>query len=378
MNEHWSVVATPSKRRSMKRWVIHALVVGAMVSGVTAFVSFNKTIQLTVDGHTSKIHTFASNVSGVLARQGIKVDVHDSVVPDLDRPISDGGRIAIRFGRPIDLNLDGNSNRVWVTATSVHEALDQLGLREENMYVSASRSLPIGRAGLALKVLTPRRVTVIADGRTRTLNTSAVTVRALLVESGISLDPKDEVNPQLDTTPVDGSTIRVVRIQSQQMTIKVEIPFDTKSIPDPTMFPWDRTVVTPGVKGVKEVTIALVSRDGKVASRNTLTERIVSQPVTQVVRIGTKPTKYAITGAEHLNWAALAKCESGGDPRSTNDGAGNYYGLYQFSPSTWRSVGGHGMPNKASPDEQTYRAEMLYKREGAHPWPVCGRHLHDR
>jgi len=349
-----------------------------MVSGISAFISFNKTVELTVDGHTTKVHTFASSVRGVLARQGINVGVHDSVVPELDRHVGEGGRIAVRFGRPIDLSLDGNNEQVWVTATSVHEALDQLGLRDENMFVSVSRSASIGRRGLALQVLTPRQVTVIADGRSHQLNTAAATVRQLLVEAGITLNPADEINPALNTTPANGATVRVVRVESRQLTIKVDIPFDVQQIKDPNLFTWDRQVVTPGVNGVKQVTLALVTRDGKPASRKAISETVLTKPVTEVVRVGTKATKYATTGAERLNWAALAKCESGGDPRSNNNGADNYYGLYQFSPSTWRSVGGHGMPNKASPDEQTYRAQMLYKREGAHPWPVCGHHLHDK
>jgi uncharacterized protein YabE (DUF348 family) len=347
-----------------------------MVSGVTAFVSFNRSIQLTVDGKTSKIHTFASSVAGVLARQGITLSEHDSVVPDPERSVPDGARIAVRFGRPVDLELDGSANRVWVTATTVHEALDQLGLGDENMVVSASRSAPIGRAGLALRVLTPREVTVVADGRARHLNTAAATVRQLLLEAGIALDPKDEVNPQLDSTPVGGSSIRVVRVLAKQLTIKVELPFNVRKIKDPTMFPWDRKVVTPGVKGVKEVTLELVSRDGRVASRNTVVERVISAPVTEVVRVGTKPTRYAATGAEHMNWGSLARCESGGDPHAVNS-SGAYHGLYQFSPGTWQTVGGHGKPSKASAEEQTYRAELLYKRAGAGQWPVCGRHLHD-
>jgi hypothetical protein len=79
-----------------------------------------------------------------------------------------------------------------------------------------------------------------------------------------------------------------------------------------------------------------------------------------------------------LNWKALARCESGGDPASTNGGADDYFGLYQFSPSTWRSVGGKGLPSKAGVAEQTYRAELLYKEQGTSPWPVCGHHLFDK
>src|ERR1700761_3522232 len=125
--EVWRAVLTRFLPHTTKRWLVHAVVIAAMVSGVTAFVSFDKTIQLSVDGHTSRIHTFASSVGGVLARQGIAVGEHDTVVPDLNRSVGAGGRIAVRFGRPIQLNLDGHATRVWVTATSVDEALDQLG-----------------------------------------------------------------------------------------------------------------------------------------------------------------------------------------------------------------------------------------------------------
>lgn len=68
---------------------------------------------------------------------------------------------------------------------------------------------------------------------------------------------------------------------------------------------------------------------------------------------------------------AIAACESGGNP-ATNTGNG-FYGKYQFTLQTWASVGGSGNPAQASEAEQNQRAEMLYAREGAAPWPVCGR-----
>ena len=39
------------------------------------------------------------------------------------------------------------------------------------------------------------------------------------------------------------------------------------------------------------------------------------------------------------------------------------------------SVGGSGDPAKASAQEQTYRAQLLYKRSGAGQWPHCGKNL---
>lgn len=78
----------------------------------------------------------------------------------------------------------------------------------------------------------------------------------------------------------------------------------------------------------------------------------------------------SVQTSDGLNWAAVAQCESGGNP-ATNTGNG-YYGLYQFSLSTWQSVGGAGYPNEASAEEQTYRAQILLQRSGDEQWPVCG------
>jgi hypothetical protein len=100
----------------------------------------------------------------------------------------------------------------------------------------------------------------------------------------------------------------------------------------------------------------------------------VEVALVEQVTVGTKDKPTATPSADGLNWAALAKCESGGNPRAVNPAG--YYGLYQFSLSTWRSVGGSGNPVDASPDEQTARAQTLYARSGAGQWG-CGSHLFD-
>ena len=66
-------------------------------------------------------------------------------------------------------------------------------------------------------------------------------------------------------------------------------------------------------------------------------------------------------------------CESSGDPHATEAPGGNggplgHYGLFQFDIPTWESVGGHGDPRDASPEEQWMRAYMLYQRRGWQPW----------
>ena len=71
-----------------------------------------------------------------------------------------------------------------------------------------------------------------------------------------------------------------------------------------------------------------------------------------------------------VNWDAVAKCESGGN-WAINTGNG-YYGGLQFSPATWTSNGGTGMPPQASREGPIRVAENGYQAQGSAAWPPCG------
>jgi hypothetical protein len=72
-------------------------------------------------------------------------------------------------------------------------------------------------------------------------------------------------------------------------------------------------------------------------------------------------------------WDKLARCESGGN-WSINTGNG-YYGGLQFSLGSWRAVGGHGYPHRASRAEQIRKGRRLKARQGWGAWPSCSRKL---
>ncbi|MQA64073.1 MAG: transglycosylase [Actinophytocola sp.] len=75
------------------------------------------------------------------------------------------------------------------------------------------------------------------------------------------------------------------------------------------------------------------------------------------------------------DWAKLRMCESS-DRYHINTGSG-YYGAYQFDLPTWRSVGGEGRPDQASPKEQDFRALYLYRMRGWQPWECANREFLD-
>lgn len=100
-----------------------AAVALALTATGVGYAAMSKTVTLSVDGHTTQVRVLGSTVKDVLSKQDIKVGDHDVVVPSPDSKIGDGSRVAVKYGRPLDVSLDGKDKRYWVTATDVATAL---------------------------------------------------------------------------------------------------------------------------------------------------------------------------------------------------------------------------------------------------------------
>ncbi|WP_069768626.1 resuscitation-promoting factor [Streptomyces sp. LUP30] len=360
---------------TMRRLLPQALVVAFLAGGTTAFVAEDKAVELTVDGKPRTLHTFADDVGELLAEEGVKVGAHDVVAPAPGAALTSGDEVAVRYGRPVRLTLDGHRHDMWTTAHTVEEALRQLWVRAEGAYMSVSRSQPIGRAGLALDVRTERSVTVMADGRARTVRTNAATVREAVQAAGITLRGQDTTSVDPGSFPRDGQTVTVLRITGSQEVREEQIPFPVRRTEDPSLFKGTEVVERAGQPGLRRITYALRTVNGVRQRPRRIRDEVVRAPRTQVVKVGTKPRPTSVQGADGLNWQSLAACESGGRPNAV-DSSGTYGGLYQFDTRTWQNLGGSGRPQDAPAEEQTFRAKKLYVRRGASPWPHCGTRLH--
>ncbi|MFJ4472744.1 ubiquitin-like domain-containing protein [Streptomyces sp. NPDC089424] len=360
---------------SVRRLLPRALVVAFLAGGTTAFVAEDKAVELTVDGEPRELHTFADDVGELLAEEGVEIGAHDMITPAPGAEIGHGDEIAVHYGRPVRLTLDGHRQEVWTTARTVEGALRQLGVRAEGAYLSAARSQAIGRAGLALDVRTERSVTVMADGRARTVRTNAATVGEAVRAAGVTLRGQDTTSVPPDSFPRDGQTVTVLRITGGKETREEEIPFEVRRVEDPTVFQGTEVVEQAGEPGLRRVTYSLRTVNGVRQKPRRIRTELVREPTARLVKVGTKPMPTSVQGADHLDWNGLAVCESGGDPGAV-DPSGTYGGLYQFDTGTWHSLGGSGRPQDAPAAEQTYRAKKLYTRRGTGPWPHCGARLH--
>ncbi|WP_055471002.1 resuscitation-promoting factor, partial [Streptomyces pathocidini] len=346
-----------------------------LAGGTSAFVTHDKSVGLSVDGDPRTLHTFADDVQELLEDEGVELGPHDLVSPAPEEPLDNGDEVVVRHGRLLFLTLDGEPRRVWTTASTVEGALQELGVRVEGAYLSAARHAEIPRAGLALDVWTERAVTLLADGRERTIRTNAATIGDAVDQAGIELRGQDTTSVPQGSVPRDGQTVSVMRITGTKEVREEPVPYRTVRRLDPELFQGTEVVVRPGRQGAERVTYALRTVNGVRQKPRKLRAEVVRRPQAQMVHVGTRPLPVSVAGAEGLNWGAMARCESGGRPDAV-DASGTYGGLYQFDTATWHHLGGRGRPQDAPPAEQTYRAKKLYVQRGAGPWPHCGRKLH--
>ncbi|MEI4270776.1 transglycosylase family protein [Klenkia sp. LSe6-5] len=368
---------------------LFALVLLGLVGGSTAFLLAQKAVTLTVDGQSREVSTYADTAGEVLADENIDVADDDVVLPGVDSAVADGDTVVLNRARPLELTVDGVTTTVTTTALSVAEALDQLGYRGDGLVLSASRSERLPLDGMALQVTTPKTVTLVADGATRDVVTTAGTASDLLAEQGLALSATDRMSLYPTTPLLDRMVLQVWRVQVTEVTETQTIEHGTVETDDPDAAKGTRTVTSEGEDGEQTVTFSVTTTDGVETSRVQTGTTVTRAPVDEQVSVGTKAapapapaSSGSNTGASApastsgLDWDALAQCEAGGN-WSINTGNG-YYGGLQYNISTWNAYGGQefaSRPDLATREQQIAVGERTYAARGASPWPSCGRRL---
>ena len=358
--------------------VLAAAVTTAVAATGVGYAAMSKTVTLSLDGKTTEVNVLGGTVRDVLDSEGITVGERDVVAPGLDSSVSDDSFVAVKFARPLDVNLDGEESRYWVTATDVSSALNQIGVRFEAADLSVSRGAPIGRAGLDLDVVTPKKLTVrIGDDKPTRETIAALTVGEALDELGVDVGKQDKVKPGLGAVLDDGDRLVFTDVRTVTKKVTEAVAFDTVERTDSSMYDDESETVRSGQAGSRRVVYEITFENGKVVDRKALKATVLREPVDAITRVGTKERPVAPTtnfAGGSTVWDQLAQCESGGN-WATNTGNG-YYGGLQFSLGTWRAYGGPGYPHTASRETQIAIATKVRDASGGYgAWPACSQSM---
>jgi uncharacterized protein YabE (DUF348 family) len=282
------------------------------------------TVTLTVDGTPTSVTTTAGTVSELLTRRSVPFDSSDLITPGLRTTLAEGMSVSWT-----------PATRVFVRDSGVRTAHKVVG--ETVRQVHNELSLPTG------------------------MDLTFSRLQAYSYEDARVYGPLGK--RLLAGDPVRENSVAVVH------RIRFTFPdgyqrIDRKVVKErsPLVRQGGVRIFKEGRDGRKKVVYRKRFIDGDLVGKRVVKSRVVKDSKRRVVRIGTGP-----------NWVGLAHCESSGNPNAVNPAG--FYGLYQFSISTWRSVGGKGIPTDYGYWEQTKRAWKLYKVSGRSPWPHCGSRL---
>ncbi len=370
-----STLALLTRSKTALAVLITAVVLAIGATGV-GYASMTKTVTLSIDGKSHQVRTFGDNVGDVLKDEGVSLGAHDVVAPGRSSAVADGTTIAVRYGRPLDVKVDGDSNRYWTTATDVDSALDQLGLRFSGADLSASRGSSISRSGMSLAVVTPKTLTVkLGADPKRRASVTALTVRDALAELGVKADGNDRVKPGLGARVDDGDTLVLTKVRVVARKATEAVGFGTVERSDSSMYTDESDTVRAGREGARRVVYRVTIENGDVVKRKALRSSLLRAPVAKIVKVGTKerpaPAPSTNFAGGSSAWDRIAACESGGN-WAANTGNG-YYGGLQFNLGTWAAYGGTGRPDQQSREAQIAVAERVRAASGGYgAWPVCG------
>lgn len=282
-------------------------VAALVASGTVAFGKAHKTVTLDVDGNATSVSTFAGDVEGLLAAQGVRLDDQDEVAPGLDTTLRDGSEIVVRYGRQVTVAADGKESDVWLNVTDAHEALEILASRGTDVRLVASRSGE--RAEFPLRLHDSGPVAVVSDGSTRVVDSGGDSVAAILNRLGIELDEDDRVSVVAvkDLTENGGKVVKkakvaqvaeksdtdvalqVQRVETRKVTRTSSVPHGSKTVEDSSRYEdLDSVVKTAGKDGERTKVFQETLVDGAVESRELVSDKETTKPVTEVVAKGTK------------------------------------------------------------------------------------------
>jgi hypothetical protein len=130
-----------------------------------------------------------------------------------------------------------------------------------------------------------------------------------------------------------------------------------------------RNIVKWGLAGGKAASNADVLRSTGLLERMLHPAPVVQAAPSSAAAAAARPaaSSTAAYGGGYSIPGSIVQCESGGNWHAVNPSSGAG-GAYQIMPSTWQAYGGTGLPQNASPAEQSAIAAKIWASAGPGAW----------
>ncbi len=113
---------------SWKKTGLAVTILFIIVLGISLFFALQKPVTIAIDGKVIETRVFFTNtVDGVLVKQKVALGKHDRVEPSLNSKIKKDTRIVVTRAFPVKIIADGSSKEIITTPISIKEAIRLAG-----------------------------------------------------------------------------------------------------------------------------------------------------------------------------------------------------------------------------------------------------------
>ena len=271
----------------------HLLLLAFGILGVTFLLSgcTEKVDVQIVDGYVETVVNVPMDmtVEEVLEEAEIALNEGDAISTELILPVTySSGTIVIKRKATVTL-ADGESEKeVVLNGGKVKDALAAAGITiDDNDLLNYEQEVYL-EDGMCIQVVHRQEVCLEENGNETIVYTTAKTVDEFLSLESIRLGEKDRIFPKPAKAIEEGMRIRLKRVDVKKQVEIEAIPYETETKLSDSMEEGTSEVTRKGINGKKKVTYEITFVDGKEESRKAVKEKIVKEPVSQVVTKGAK------------------------------------------------------------------------------------------
>ncbi len=246
---------------------------------------------IVIDGkNIISLNTSADTPGKAITETGIerstidRIEFRGSVIPD-DFPLPYRDRYIFNIKRKNNLQIitpDG-STKLQTGADTVGEALTQLGLaiyQGDEIYPAIDTSIV---DGMSIRYFPARDYLILMNGKSIKIKSTRQTVGEVLASAGLPLTGMDRSIP-LDTeqVPLDGQ-IRVVRVNEKVSIQEKYLPYAKKNEYSKDQAAGTQNVKQVGKSGLAVIRIRTLYEDGVEVSTKKEAETVIKQPIDSVI-----------------------------------------------------------------------------------------------
>ncbi len=222
----------------------------------------------------------------------------------------EGGTIVIDRLNTINIKIGDEIKNFDVYADTVGEAFEELGISTEKCITDYDAAAPVEN-GMVITIINIKTITINADGSSVTKTVFDGTVEDALALEGITLGSDDYTEPALDTEIEDGMEISVFRVTFETVEETETINYSTETKTDDSLEIGTSEIEVQGENGEKNVTYKITYVNGEEASRETVSETVTKEAVTEVKVVGTKAADVTPNGVTSYGSYTLGQSISG-------------------------------------------------------------------